>query len=284
MAGKAKGRGTAAVFGMLLVLAGLAGAAVLWVLSVQRPDRAVEGFARGPVGCTVTLEFSDTGTFYVYEELVAASNPVFDTCEPVPIEGVPFGVELRDDGRPLALRDDTSISYDTDLAVGTSIGRVEIADPGRYRLVVRGGDPTRVAAVGRDPEEGVADLRRGAIAVGVVGVVLGGLMLLLAGRRSKRAATPTMPVGPGWQPERRFDDVEPAWPPVPPTVRMPLLPQREAPPPPVPSGAPSVPDSMQAPAVWAPPVVGENRVEMPPPGAPEPTGEPSEQPPEQSTP
>lgn len=291
MAGTSKGRGTAAVFGMLLVLAGLAGAAVLWVLAAQRPDRAVEAFARGPVGCTVTLEFTDTGTFYVYEELVAADHPVFDTCAPVPATGAPFAAELLDGTRSLALRDDTSVSYDTDIAVGTSIGRVEIVEPGRYRLVVRGDDASRVAAVGRDPDEGVRDLQRGAIAVGVVGIVLGGLMLLLAGRRSKRAATVSTPEPP--HPMRPASDAEAAWPPSPPNVQVPMstLPQREAPtvetttadderawppaPPKleVPTPPPGLVVDADAPsgsASWAPPVPGEGRVELPPPGTPEP--------------
>jgi hypothetical protein len=85
--------------------------------------------------------------------------------------------------------------------------------------VVEGDDPSVVAAVGRDPELGVKELRRGAIVVGVVGVVLGALMLLLAGRRSKRAATfVDAPGGPGWGPAPRRGPCVPTWPPEPPRV------------------------------------------------------------------
>jgi hypothetical protein len=218
MAVKSKGRGAAATFGLLLVLVGVAGAVALWVMADRRPDQAVEGFARGPVGCTTTLEFGDTGTFYVFRETVADDSDVLAECDPVPTPGVDFGVELLSDGEALPTQDDSSISYDTSTAIGESVARIEIDMAGRYDLVVEGDDPSVVAAVGRDPELGVAELRRGAIVVGVVGVVLGALMLLLAGRRSKRAATFTVPDGPGWGPQPAGDGAPAAWPPEPPRV------------------------------------------------------------------
>lgn len=285
MAIKSKGRGTAGAFGMLLLLVGLAGAAVLWVMSIQRPDRAVDDFARAPVGCTVTLEFSDTGTFFVYREQVAADNEVFDSCEPVATDGVPFGFDLVADRRKVAVRDDTSISYDTDTAVGTSVARVEIVTPGRYELVVRGDEPSVVAAVGRAPDDGVSTLRRGAIAVGVVGVVLGGLMLLLAGRRSSKAAKYAVPEGPGWGPEQRAVPSGAAWPPEPPRLRQvpinPLLPSDTDEPtasgviglesgtadsgPSTSPGRPAAPESETAMSPWAPPADGTAPVPLPPP-------------------
>lgn len=222
MSTKARGRGVAATFGLLLVLAGIAGAAVLWIMGERRPEQAVDGFARGPVGCTTTLEFSDTGTFYVFEERVGDDVDAFADCEPVPTADATFAAELLADGQPLTLRDDTSVAYDTPDAVGTSIARVEIDEPGRYDLVVVGADPAVVAAVGRDPESGVDDLRRGAVIVGVLGVLLGALLLLLAGRRSKRAATYGVPQGPGWGPQPAAAPA--AWPPEPPRVQQPVNP------------------------------------------------------------
>ena len=255
---KSKGRGAAAVFGLLLVLAGVAGAAVLWMMAERRPDQAVEGFARGPVGCTTTLEFGDVGTFYVFEEVVGADSDAFAECSPDATQGNEFGFELLDDGRPVATRDDSSIAYDTAEAIGTSVARIEIAEPGRYDLVVEGADPTVVAAVGRDPELGVTDLRRGAIVVGLVGVVLGALLLLLAGRRSKRAATYATPAGPGWGPAPRPDGTVATWPPEPPRVpQVPVNPM--LPPEPVAAEVPAAP-----PAPWAPPHAGERRDPPPP--------------------
>src|SRR5690606_24706144 len=111
-----------------------------------------------------------TGTFYVYEEVVGASSDAFAECSPDATPDAEFGFVLLDGDRSVAARDDVSITYDTTDAIGASVARIEIDEPGRYELVVEGPDPTVVAAIGRDPDLGVADLRRGSIVVGVVGV------------------------------------------------------------------------------------------------------------------
>lgn len=266
---KSKGRGLAATFGLLLVLAGVAGAAAFWWMAERRPEQAVEGFARGPVGCTTTLEFTDTGRFYIYEELAGSDASTTTDCEPVAIAGEAFSFQLFDGGRAIVTRDDASITYDTEVGIGTSAAWVEIDTPGRYDLVVRGSDPAVVAAVGRDPDEGVDDLRRGAVAVGVVGVVLGVLMLLLAGRRSKKAATYATPTGPGWGPGQvRATDVRADWPPVAPRIpQVPINPMQPSEPA-VPT-APSAGDSSgevaaQPASPWAPPSAGERKDPPPP--------------------
>ena len=274
MGTKSKGRGAAATFGLLLVLAGVAGAVALWVMADRRPEQAVDGFARGPVGCTTTLEFGDTGTFYVYAEIVDPSSDAFAECSPDATSGAEFGFVLLDGDRSVAPRDDSSISYDTTDAIGASVARIEIDDPGRYDLVVEGPDPNVVAAVGRDPDLGVADLRRGAIVVGGVGIVLGALMLLLAGRRSRRAATFATPDGPGWGPQPTADRLAPAWPPEPPRVpQVPINPTLPPEPVPadsptesVPADSPAQPTAAQPPASspWGPPLPSE-RQDPPPP-------------------
>lgn len=292
---RARGRGVAATFGLLLVLAGVAGAAVLWIMAERRPEQAIERFARGPVGCTTTLEFSDTGTFFVYEERLTEDADAFAACEPVPAPDAEFSVDLLDGDTPLTLRNDTSVSYDTSTAVGRSIGRIEIDRAGQYDLTVVGADPAVVAAVGREPDAGVDELRRGAIIVGVLGVLLGSLLLVLAGRRSKRAATYGPPDGPGWGPQHGTSTGAAAtWPPEPPRVSQqpinPMLPPEpvvaasptatEADPavsspepsaagePPATEPAPDVAEpsatDRDAPSVWAPPQPGERRDPPPP--------------------
>ncbi len=67
MTSKRTGRGTV-LFGLVVLLAGLGGAVVLYLLSQQRGDDAIRDLARAPVGCDTTLSFSDTGTFYVFIE------------------------------------------------------------------------------------------------------------------------------------------------------------------------------------------------------------------------
>lgn len=198
MAIQSKGRGTAAAFGLLLLVAGLVGGGLLYAESVRRPTQVVEGFARAPVGCTTTLEFTDTGVFYVFEDVGPAIEIAEGDCEPTADPTRSFAFEISGPNGPVVPRSDNSLSYDVADYVGVSVARVEIEVAGQYELVVVGDDPSAVAAVGRDPDEDVDELRQRAIIVAIVGTVLGLLLLLLAGRRSKKAAKYVAPDGPGW--------------------------------------------------------------------------------------
>lgn len=276
MATRSRGRGVAAAFGFLLLVAGLIGAGLLYLLSVQRPDEAVESFARAAAGCTTTLDFSETGTFYVYKETTTAFDPAVIGCTPSAAAGQPFGVELTG---PVAvtLVDDLTVFYDAGDFVGASVARFEINTPGSYEIAITSDNVTSVAAVGRDPENGVDELRRTAVAVGAIGVILGLLLLLLAGRRSKKAATPSIPDGPGWGPrpsERQAD-----WPPSAAQVpRVPINPQQPdvpvsptPPPPPLPAREPG---AGLAPPSWSPPPPGGQPVSSAVPTPPPPTRTP----------
>ncbi|MDJ0769832.1 MAG: hypothetical protein QNJ12_13605 [Ilumatobacter sp.] len=256
MVTKSRGRGTAAAIGLLLLFAGLIGGAVLFVLSVRRPTQAVDGFARAAVGCTTTLDFSESGTFYVYREVDGIVDLPDGSCDPTATQGREFGFEISGPSGAIDTSTDDSISYETDDFIGTSVARIEIDEPGEYEIDVVGDDVLNVAAVGRDPDDGVDELRRGAIIVAAVGVLLGLLLLVVAGRRSKKAAEVAIPDGPGWGTPAR--DGESAWPPRPPSVpQVPVSPHQpdhraevEPPPPPLPSREPA------SPAAWAPPPMG----------------------------
>lgn len=274
---RSRGRGTAAAFGFLLLVAGLIGAGVLFFLATQRPSTAVERFARAAAGCTTTLDFQSTGTYYVYEEIDGGGFEPTDGCTPAATPGQAFVAALSGP-TTLATVDDASVTYDSGGFVGTSVQRFEITTPGLYELSVVADDVRVVAAVGRDPEEGVDDMRSTAVIVGAVGVLLGLLLLVLAGRRSRKAATPSVPDGPGWGPRP-----EPAaeWPPAAPSIpRMPLNPQQPdvpavftPPPPPLPArerGAGLPAPSWQPPAANQAPVSSETPAPQPPPRAPEP--------------
>lgn len=276
MAQRSRGRGVAAAFGFLLLVAGLVGAALLYVLSVQRPDKAVESFARAAAGCTTTLDFSETGTFYVYEETTSAFDPNVIGCTPTPTAGQPFDFELTGPARIVAA-DDPSVFYDSGAYAGASIARFDVETPGTYEIRVVSDNVGSIAAVGRDPESGVDELRRNAIAVGVIGGVLGLLLLLLAGWRSKKATTPTIPDGPGWgqRPSERQVD----WPPSMPEIqRVPINPQQPdqpvsptPPPPPLPARDPG---AGLAPPSWSPPPPGGEPVSSAAPAPPPPARAP----------
>jgi hypothetical protein len=274
------------VFGFILLFGGLIGAVVLFVIAMRMPDEAIDNFARASVGCRTTLAFEDSGTFYVYEERNATEPPTADTeptpdastdtttdvadtgCEPHATPGQPFEFRFVDSGA-VVVREDRSITYDTGEHAGMSVARFAIVETGNYDIEVLGDDVTTLAAIGRDPDEGVSERQRQAIAVGLSGVILGSLLLALAGRRSKRAATPSIPDGPGWG-TRPGSDMQ-AWPPAPPRVpQVPVNPQQPdtparvtPPPPPLPARAPGA-QTPGAAAGWAPP--GQSApVDMPPP-------------------
>jgi hypothetical protein len=276
MAKRSRGRGVAAAFGFLLLVAGLIGAGILYVMSVQRPDDAVESFARAAAGCTTTLDFSETGTFYVYEETTSAFDPAVIGCTPTPTVGQPFGFTLTG---PVAVTSspDPTVFYDSGDFAGASVARFDIDTPGTYEIEVVSENVSSVAAVGRDPENGVDELRRNAIVVGAIGVILGLLLLLLAGRRSKQATAPSMPDGPGWGPRASERQVE--WPPSMPEVqRLPINPQQPdvpvsptPPPPPLPARAPGA--GLTAPS-WSPPPTDGRPVSSEAPVPPPPTRTP----------
>lgn len=266
---RSRGRGAAAAFGFILLFAGLIGGGVLFILSLQRHDKAVEKFARAGIGCTTSLEFSKSGTFYVYEETAGAFDPQEIGCEPQATPNQSFAIQF-DGPAPVSPREDTSIAYDTGDFTGTSVARFEITEPGQYELQVRGDSTDTWAAVGRDPSDNVDKMRRGAILVAAIGVVLGGLLLALAGWRSKRASTPSIPEGPGWD-KRQGDGGVRAWPPEPPRIpQVPINPHTPdtpasvaPPPPPLPARAPGSAAPPRSP--WAPPPAGAGPVHTAPP-------------------
>jgi hypothetical protein len=255
------------------LFAGLIGGGVLYVRSLMWHDDAIEAFARAGVGCTTTLQFTETGTFYVFEE--TGGDPTTDDvgCEPQATPGQPFGIQFAgaDD---VVVHEDRSITYDTGEVGGRSLVRFEIDTSGNYEIAVRGDDTSVRAAIGRDPNEGVDDLRRNAIVVGAAGVLLGVLLLLLAGRRSKKAATQSIPDGPGWG--QRPGQGESAWPPAAPRLpQVPVNPHQPdtpaevaAPPPPLPARAPGIAAPAQSP--WAPPNPDAAPVDDAPPAPPRP--------------
>lgn len=235
MSRRSPARRLASVAGVLLLLGGIVAAAVLFVLGPRYRDRQVDDFARGVVGCVTPLVFTETGTYYVYQEVAGPELPV-DACPATPRPG-DFSVELRAPGGPAELVDDRTASYNTDGSIGTSIRRFDVTEVGVYELTVNGPDAATRAAVGPDPDGIVDDYRRWALIAGLGGV-LAGLALLIAsglGGKRDRVAVADAPV------------VTPFEPPAP----APLAPAPPAAfaPPPSPAPAPATVSIEQPPAV-----------------------------------
>lgn len=204
MAVTSRGRGMAAAFGLLCLFIGLVGGAVLYIVALRRPAQTVDGFARAPVGCVTTLEFSETGSYFVFEEVGADIETIGNGCQPTIDPDARFDVQFNGDLQPADVTAGGDVvSYDVDGFDGRSVQRIEITVPGQYTIEVAGDDPTVAAAIGRDPDTGVADLRRAALILAVAGLALGLVLLTASGRRSKRAAVVNTPSGPGWGPTER---------------------------------------------------------------------------------
>lgn len=211
------------IAGVVVVLAGLVLAAVLWFSAGRRSDDAIRGLARAPIGCDTTLNIAEAGTYIIFVETTGTLDDVDGDCSATgdfSRSGPPpdVVVELRDaDGNELDLDDETGIEYDGAGSVGESIHSVQIDEAGPHVLRVESPENGVAVAVGRDPAAGVGLLRALAAISAIVGLLVGGLMLILGSRRDDMVAAPTspqwpastpmsppgMPVAPGqseWQP------------------------------------------------------------------------------------
>jgi hypothetical protein len=208
MASKRAGRGTVLI-GLAVVVAGLAGAVALYLLSQQRDDDAIRNLARAPVGCDTTMSFEDTGKFYVYIEHRGTLEKLEGNCDDFPedysrdADDQPLvEITIRGSGLVLDLDrpDDITYSLDDSFA-GTAKWQVDVESTGNYVVKVESDENDFVVAVGRDPAHAGDTLRLGAIASGIAGVVLGSSLALVGkrrGRRARRLETAYTAAVPGW--------------------------------------------------------------------------------------
>ncbi|MGA1075942.1 MAG: hypothetical protein ACO307_12545 [Ilumatobacteraceae bacterium] len=187
-------RSVRVLFAVVVVAVSIAPAMAAWYAAIARPAQNVERLSRAAIGCTTTLEFAVTGTFYVFEERGTDGAAVPDGCVAMPSGGDVLDVEVTDGSRTLAIRDDRSASYDLSGpggATATSLGRFEIDRVGRYEITAIGPDADVVVAIGRSPDRGVAALRAVAVALLGCGLVVAGLVLVHGRRRVEPTVTST---------------------------------------------------------------------------------------------
>lgn len=180
MSRRSPARRFAGLLGVVLLLAGIVAAVVLFLLGPRARDSQIDDFARGVVGCTTPLVFTETGTFYVYAEVTGSAGTGSASCAANPQPGE-FAVEIAG----ITVTADSSVTYSRDAARGTSVSRFEVTAPGTYDMTVRGPDAATVAAVGPDPGEVADTYRQWALIGGIAGVVLGlGLLIGASAGRS----------------------------------------------------------------------------------------------------
>ncbi len=195
MSGSSSRRGVWIALGAISIVAGLVGAVLLWNGASQRRSNTIESFARAPIGCDTTLDFIETGEYLLFVETAGTLDGVRGTCD---VEGAfdnsdqdapDVDIMLFDpDNNEIDLdRTSGDVEYDESGFRGVAIRSVDIEDTDDHVIRVEADvDDVFAVAVGRNPNEGVAALRIGAVAAGVVGLLVG-LALVLRGSRKSSA-------------------------------------------------------------------------------------------------
>lgn len=230
--------------GIALATLGLGAGIVLVALSGSAEKATVKRFARAPVGCTTTLEFDKKATFTLYIETKGIIGSVDGDCA-----GNGTSYQRGDDDLPrvsitllnsadeeAALTATDAPTYSVGDFAGQGYQRVQITEPGTYRLTVTSDDMDFAIAVGGQPDADANAMSLAGVVVATIGLLVGGLLILLGLRKKKAdptavsaSASPALwqptPAGvPGWQPQPQqpasapsaVSSAPPAAPPTPP--------------------------------------------------------------------
>ena len=206
--GKRRGR---LIAGIVVLVAGIVGALGLWLGANARLDAAVDGLARGPVGCDTVLDFDDTGDYVVFIETKGSLDVSRGDCaadasvdwagDELPAANVTLS---NPDGDAVEITSDDGIDYDAGGSQGSSIGTVTIEQAGDHLLRVESDDEGFYVSIGHNPNDGVALMRVGALALLVAGIVVGVALIMTGRRRGDTTApapaaawVPTV-AAPGW--------------------------------------------------------------------------------------
>lgn len=200
MSGSSSRRGIWIALGAIFIVGGLVAAVLMWTGASQRQTSAIENFARAPIGCDTTLDFVETGEYLLFVETTGDLDGIRGDCnvegaydsaeEPVP--DVDITIVDPDENLVDLDRSFGDISYDAAGFVGTAQFSIEIEETNDHVLRAESdADDVFVIAVGRDPSDGVAALRAGALAAGIIGLLVGLGFVFLGTRKPATAAPPT---------------------------------------------------------------------------------------------
>jgi hypothetical protein len=249
------------LLGLVLVLVSLVAGGVMLFLAAGQQQTAVEDMARAPVDCLTELDFTETGTFYVYTETRGEVGELDGSCSNADRDysfDEPPRVTLvltDEDDEVVELERTSGIDYDIGSFAGTAVRTMEIEDEGSYVLRVESREDDAVVAVGRDVSDVGSGLGAAGLLIAVVGALIGlGLVVIALVRRRRGRGTPTVPPAPPV-------DATSVWAPSPGAAPV------TTPPAPATWGTP--PHSM-SPGTAGPPVAPQPAGTTPPPPAPAP--------------
>jgi hypothetical protein len=218
--------------GITLIVLGIVGAIVIWVIGFKNVSDTVDNFARFRAPSTRVLTFNSSGTFTIYYEGSSDRQDV-----------PPLQISVVDEnGNDLDLQTGNipDVTFSVNGHNGVAVARVKIPDPGRYTIEVQSSSPGSFdVSVGKGVVARIVVFVLAGIAVGFFGVVLGVITLIVTGvkrgRRKREAQAALAPAGPGqWGMAPTT-----AWgspPTVPPTAAPPAPPWSPEPASPPPSG------------------------------------------------
>ena len=186
------------------VIVGLA----LILMSGSSKEETVKKFARAPAGCTTSLEFDHAGNYTLYLETkgqvpnlggdCAANGTTYQHAGGIPSVSVTL---VDGAGTAVATASAAGSSYDEGGYAGSALLTAAVPAAGTYQITVTS-DATDVAiAIGGDPEGSAGTMKTIGFAVLAVGV-LGGLGLILLGRKKNASPAAAAPAGGGWQPQQ----------------------------------------------------------------------------------
>lgn len=225
------------IAGIVLIVAGVAGAAALFVVGNQQLGDGVSKLARGPANCVTDLRVESDGTYYFYLETKGELGDVGGDCGEEgdtyeADEGERARIRLADrDDEPVRLHRASGASYDTDGYRGELVQTADL-EAGRYALTVTS-DGNVVVAVGQRNVDDLKPSPLWPVLCAAVGIVLGVLLLVLSKGRKPSLATPAgqpLPSAPGGPPAPPFSGAS-GW-----TSPAAAPPRPMGDPPPAPSG------------------------------------------------
>jgi hypothetical protein len=165
-----------------LAVAGIVGAIVVGVVGVMRLADRVDGFTRIDVPGSGAVEIDDPGGYSIYHEYLGASDESYRSAPGVTVTD-PAGNEV------VLRRYTTTVTYDFGSHEGEGIYTFEAERSGTYQVETTG-DPSSSSttiAVGRGIGRGIASSIVGALVVGAVGVIAGGVLAIVTGVRRGRS-------------------------------------------------------------------------------------------------
>ncbi len=191
--------------GIGLLVAGIVGSIVTYVLQNNQYEQSVKKLARAVPGFSTRLDFQTSGTYSLYYENEGEFSAQLDG-EPTdvkldaPSAPVDFSATLTDgDGNDVRIHDSSDdLDYDVAGHRGTLVSTVDIGEPGDYHLQIASDDPAQDGANSYAVAIGKGQVSEPSVLWPVLilgaGLILGAVAIV-AGTRQRRApaAAATVP-------------------------------------------------------------------------------------------